>query len=77
MSVNLVLTVIGKDRPGIVELLSQIVAAHEGNWLESRMAHLAGEFAHAASAKKEVILAALEYERWLADSCRELVGPPA
>jgi glycine cleavage system regulatory protein len=25
--------------------LSHIIAAHEGNWLESRMAHLAGQFA--------------------------------
>jgi glycine cleavage system regulatory protein len=28
-----------------VEALSHIIAAHEGNWLESRMAHLAGQFA--------------------------------
>ena len=41
----LVLTVIGSDRPGLVELLSRIVAAHGGNWLESRMARLGGEFA--------------------------------
>jgi glycine cleavage system regulatory protein len=41
----LVLTAIGEDRPGLVEALSRAVAAHEGNWLESRMAHLAGKFA--------------------------------
>lgn len=41
----LVLTLLGEDRPGLVELLSQIIAAHEGNWLESRMSHLAGKFA--------------------------------
>jgi glycine cleavage system regulatory protein len=35
----------GEDRPGLVGLLSQVVAAHGGNWLESRMAHLAGHFA--------------------------------
>ena len=34
--------------------------------------HLAGEFARAASADKEELLAALEFERWLADSCREV-----
>ena len=44
MSVSLVLTVIGPDRPGRVEALSQLVADHEGNWLESRMARLAGQF---------------------------------
>jgi glycine cleavage system regulatory protein len=41
----LVLTVIGSDRPGLVELVSRIVASHGGNWLESRMSRLGGEFA--------------------------------
>lgn len=41
----LVLTLLGEDRPGLVESLSQIIAAHEGNWLESRMSHMAGKFA--------------------------------
>jgi glycine cleavage system regulatory protein len=45
MRASLVLTVIGEDRPGIVEHLSQIVAAAEGNWEESRMSRLAGKFA--------------------------------
>lgn len=42
---NLVLTLIGPDRPGLVESLAQPIAAHGGNWLESRMAHLGGKFA--------------------------------
>jgi glycine cleavage system regulatory protein len=42
---SLVLTVLGEDRPGLVESLAYIITAHEGNWLESRMAHLAGQFA--------------------------------
>ena len=42
---DLVLTLIGPDRPGLVEALAEPVAAHGGNWLESRMAHLAGQFA--------------------------------
>lgn len=41
----LVLTVIGSDRPGLVELVSRIIAGHGGNWLESRMSRLGGEFA--------------------------------
>ncbi|MCP3981685.1 MAG: glycine cleavage system protein R [bacterium] len=45
MSVSLVVTVIGPDRPGLVESISEAVAAHEGNWLESRMSRLAGKFA--------------------------------
>ncbi len=45
MSVHLVLTVIARDKPGIVEALSQAVSDHGANWLGSRMARLAGEFA--------------------------------
>jgi glycine cleavage system regulatory protein len=42
---DLILTLIGPDRPGIVEAVADTVAFHGGNWLESRMAHLAGRFA--------------------------------
>ena len=45
MRTSLVLTVIGDDRPGIVEELSQHVAAADANWEESWMAQLAGKFA--------------------------------
>jgi glycine cleavage system regulatory protein len=41
----LVLTVIGDDRPGLVEQLSSVITAHQGSWLESSMAQLAGKFA--------------------------------
>lgn len=43
--ITLVLTVIGDDRPGIVEALASTISAHQGNWLESSMAHLGGKFA--------------------------------
>ena len=42
---SLVLTVIGRDRPGLVEVLSETIVGHGASWLESRMAHLAGQFA--------------------------------
>ena len=42
---SLVLTVLGQDRPGLVESLAEVVSEHGGNWVESRMAHLAGQFA--------------------------------
>lgn len=42
---SLVMTIIGADRAGIVELVSARVADHGGNWLESRMCHLGGRFA--------------------------------
>ena len=41
----LVMTVIGTDRPGLVDSLAGIVADHGGNWLESRMSRLGGHFA--------------------------------
>lgn len=43
--ISLVLTLVGADRPGLVEAVAAPIAAHGGNWLESRMAHLAGKFA--------------------------------
>ncbi len=42
---QLVLSIIATDQPGLVERLSQCVAAHDGNWMDSRMARLAGQFA--------------------------------
>ncbi|MFT5497998.1 MAG: glycine cleavage system regulatory protein [Kiritimatiellia bacterium] len=45
MKSSLVMTILGEDRPGLVEELSTLVSAYEGNWEESRMAHLAGHFA--------------------------------
>ena len=41
----LVMTVIGQDRPGLVETVANLVTEHGGNWLESRMARLGGQFA--------------------------------
>ena len=45
MSSSLVITVIGPDRPGLVESLSRAINENGGNWARSRMAHLAGQFA--------------------------------
>jgi glycine cleavage system regulatory protein len=45
MQIPLVLTVVGADRPGIVEKVADLVARHDGNWLESRMCRLGGQFA--------------------------------
>ena len=45
MAKTLVLTFIAEDRPGLVEKLSEAVTEQDGNWLESRMAHLAEKFA--------------------------------
>jgi len=45
MQLSLVMTVIGLDRPGLVDSLAGLVAQHGGNWLESRMSRLGGQFA--------------------------------
>jgi glycine cleavage system regulatory protein len=45
MPASLVLTIVGPDRPGLVNLISDRATAHGANWLESRMANLAGQFA--------------------------------
>jgi glycine cleavage system regulatory protein len=45
MATPLVLTFIGRDRPGLVNAISETIAASGGAWLESRLARLAGEFA--------------------------------
>ena len=48
MADTLIVTFITPDRPGIVEQLSKTVSDLGGNWLQSRMAHLAGTFAGVA-----------------------------
>ncbi|UVM55566.1 glycine cleavage system protein R [Pseudomonas sp. B21-012] len=42
---HLVLTVIAPDKAGQVERIAQCIAEHNGNWLESRMSRMAGQFA--------------------------------
>lgn len=39
------MTIIGPDKPGLVESVAELVAEHGGNWLESRMSRLGGQFA--------------------------------
>jgi len=60
----LVMTVIGKDRTGLVESLAGLIADNGGNWLESRMCQLGGEFAgilriHVPKQREQVLLQAL------------------
>ncbi|CAG19140.1 glycine cleavage system protein R [Photobacterium profundum] len=42
---HLIITIIGKDRSGLVELLSDTVFQNNGNWLSSSLSKLAGQFA--------------------------------
>ena len=43
--IPLVLTYVGDDRPGLINAVSEKIAAFGGTWLESRSARLAGKFA--------------------------------
>jgi glycine cleavage system regulatory protein len=45
MRMTLVMTIIGPDRTGLVDALARPIAEHNGNWLESRMCRLGGQFA--------------------------------
>jgi glycine cleavage system regulatory protein len=65
MQIPLVMTIIGPDRTGLVESVARAVAEHGGNWLESRMCRLGGEFAgllriEIPVEKKSPLLAALQ-----------------
>ncbi len=65
MPIPLVMTVIGPDRTGLVESIARVVADHGGNWLDSRMCRLGGEFAgilriEIPVEKKSPLFAALE-----------------
>ena len=50
------------------ELKDQIIALIQYK-AEQDAADLAGQFARAASEEREDILAALEFEKWLAETC--------
>ena len=45
MMATLVLTVIGKDKSGLVDALAEPIATHGGSWDRSHMARVAGQFA--------------------------------
>ena len=45
MNTPVVLTIIAKDQPGIVNAVSKILYKHGGGWTQSSMSSLAGQFA--------------------------------
>lgn len=44
MNTGWILHLAAPDRPGLVGKVSELVRAHDGNWLESRLVHLGGRF---------------------------------
>jgi glycine cleavage system regulatory protein len=80
MQTPIVMTIIGPDRTGLVESIARVVADHGGNWLESRMSRLGGEFAgllrvEIAPENKSALLAALQ--RLQADGLQIIVRETA
>ncbi len=45
MTIDLILTIVAKDKPGVVQTVARLVAEHDGNWMESSLVRLGGEFA--------------------------------
>ena len=43
--IELVLTIIGRDRAGVVASLADVIRFHDGNWKRSELAEIAGTFA--------------------------------
>jgi len=62
---KIIITVFAKDRPGIIRSLSDTVLASKGNWLESSLSRLCGQFTgivHIAieSGNKATLVSALD-----------------
>ena len=45
MNTSIVLTVIADDQPGVIKTVSKTLRDHDGNWTQSSMSSLAGQFA--------------------------------
>ena len=44
MRTHIVFTFMAPDKPGLLEQLAELISAHNGSWLESRLARLGGQF---------------------------------
>jgi glycine cleavage system regulatory protein len=65
MDTHLVIAVIGRDRPGLVSAVSEVVTAGGGNWTNTHMASLSGQFAGildvaVPNAKADALVASLQ-----------------
>jgi len=62
---SLVISIMGKDKPGLVDSLAKCVYKHEGNWQGSSFAHMAGMFTgfvevHVSDENKQSLIDALD-----------------
>ena len=61
----LIITIMGKDKPGLVDALAKCVYRHDANWLGSSFAHMAGLFTgfvevHVPKEKHDDLVSALD-----------------
>jgi len=54
-----------------MDMIKNMLLAEVERRSEREARHLAGEFVRAARKEREAILAALEFENWLAQACRD------
>lgn len=59
----------------MIELKDQMVRA-VANSAATKASTLSGEFVHAPPEEKEAILAGIDFERWLAETCQECLEEP-
>jgi len=64
---SMVFTVMGPDRPGLVESLAAVVRENGGSWQQSSMAHLADQFAGVVS-----VVVPADYEAVLKEGLNRL-----
>lgn len=84
MNVEVVLSVIAADRPGLVRQLADAVKAQGGNWIDSSMARLGGAFAgivrvslpEGSAAALEGVLAGLSEQGITVVTRRSTGAPP-
>ncbi len=61
---SVVITIVGNDKPGLIESLAKTVYQHKGNWLSSNFSHMSGHFAgfaevHIPEAEESALVDAL------------------
>ncbi len=42
---SILISVLGEDKPGLIDGLSEVILSYEGDWIESRMSSFEGKFA--------------------------------
>jgi len=62
---QLIISFISPDRPGLVDILSNVIKDHQGNWQTSSMHHMSGFFAGVievtiAAEKSDLLIASLK-----------------